>query len=383
MKCIYCGKDKPEAEFSQEHILPRAIGGNIEPINPLSIDNVCERCNNLSGLFVDAPFIKNWFINNYRSSNSKKYCNLTPQTVLPLTYFGVIEEFAHDDKICEFWLGPTGDTIYHFHVPYPEEPDSSPMIGKPPTSYAHDIDAGFVFLFIRSNNPKWHPTIIFSVLANFNKSEIYLGNGETPPIKNFKNIPESLSELYDKLKVKQAKMHTNTMQVGLYYEDRFLCKLALGIGSLLLNPIFESSEQADLLRKGMWIKNHKERRKLKIHGTKALNSGQSMKGLNEIFSWQGGHSLIVMVANNRLVLYCNFYELHSSVIQITDNPAHWEGKINIGKAFIVAPSIKKAVGPINLMDYIGHKAKPPVLYPELVELEKVMSTFDKLPPFDI
>jgi hypothetical protein len=42
------------------------------------------------------------------------------------------------------------------------------------------LDHGFAFLFIYSNNPVWHPTIIYSFNEQFKESVIYLGNGPTP-----------------------------------------------------------------------------------------------------------------------------------------------------------------------------------------------------------
>ena|ERR1700730_6272593 len=59
-KCIYCGRDKPLVDFSDEHIWPDALGGDfLEPF--WRTEDVCGRCNNLSGVFVDGAFIKSVF----------------------------------------------------------------------------------------------------------------------------------------------------------------------------------------------------------------------------------------------------------------------------------------------------------------------------------
>ncbi|UPT71150.1 MAG: HNH endonuclease [Flavobacterium sp. JAD_PAG50586_2] len=274
--CLYCKEEKEIKEFSQEHVLPRGVGGNLIN-NPFSIKDVCARCNNLCGLFVDGPFIKSWFTNNYRSKIAQQYCHLTPETVLPLSYMGEIEDLKSDNEICDFWLGPTGDTIYHFHKPYPDDLDTPNMIGIPPTAYKKDIDPGYVFLFVKSNNPLWHPTIVFSVISNFKKSKLYLGNGPKPNLEQFENIPEQLSDLHSKLTEKQEEMHNNTFTISIDYADRFLCKLALGMGSLVLKPEFKLSADADLLRKGLWTKNKDERKELKIHGANFLGDKESKK----------------------------------------------------------------------------------------------------------
>lgn len=381
--CLYCKKEKTAEEFSQEHVLPRGIGGNLNTYNPFSINDVCSRCNNLSGLFIDGPFIKSWFINNSRADVAKRYCHLTPETILPLVYFGEIEALKQGDKICEFWLGPTGDTIYHFHVPYPEEMDVPPIVGLPPTAYKKDIDHGIVFLFIRSNNTKWLPTIIFSTLSNFKKSTIYLGNGNKPEIERFEEIPKDLKELHKHLISIQGTTHQNRVQVGINFADRFLCKLALGIGSIILNPEFKKSQSADLLRQGMWTKSRTDREQLPIKGTGPLGSKEIMSDLDHYFKWTGGHTFVVMKAQSQLALYSNFYEANSSVILISNEPQHWEGKIGEGLVFVVAPTLSKAVGPIDIAEFIAHRIDSPIAYNLLQDLEAEMIKFSELPPFDV
>ena len=61
MRCLYGNIEKPIEEFSDEHVIPQAIGGNIEPINPFNLTEICQRCNRLCGLFVDGSFVRSWF----------------------------------------------------------------------------------------------------------------------------------------------------------------------------------------------------------------------------------------------------------------------------------------------------------------------------------
>ena len=294
--CIYCNKEKQDSEFSQEHIFPRALGGAIQPTNPFSTDLVCARCNTISGFFIDAPFVKSWFINNYRADNAKKYIRLSPTTILPLIYFGIIDDLKFEDKICEFYMGPTGDPIYHFHTPYPEEVDSPSMIGVPPHLRNKEIDYGFAFLQVRSNNPKWLPAIVYSFADNFKKSKLYLGNGPTPKVEGaiFSDIPDELKDLLSKIRSLNGKEHKNTFKVDIDTGHRFLAKLALGMGCLFLKDEYKTSSDAELLRKLMWTRDHKERRKLQIHGTGFLGNHENMKNINESLKWDGGHVICIM-----------------------------------------------------------------------------------------
>ncbi|SHE31194.1 HNH endonuclease [Desulforamulus putei DSM 12395] len=170
--CVYCGQEKPAEQFSREHVIPRAIGGNLRPYNPFTLNQVCKRCNSICGTYIDGPFVKNWLTQNYRAEIAKKYVNINSNPILPLIYFGPVNGLVYKEKICELWLGPTGDTIYHFHEPYPEEPDVPPMVGIPTYARTDQIDHGFAFLFVRSNNPVWHPTILHSFNEQFKQSVI-------------------------------------------------------------------------------------------------------------------------------------------------------------------------------------------------------------------
>ena len=120
-RCLYCTEEKEESEFSDEHILPQAIGGNLSPTNPFKSDEICKQCNNLCGLVVDAPFIKSWFTQSGIAEEARRYVSFDENSVFPLQYMGPLPDLNEGSGICEFWIGPTGDSIYHFHDPYPEK----------------------------------------------------------------------------------------------------------------------------------------------------------------------------------------------------------------------------------------------------------------------
>jgi hypothetical protein len=60
IRCLYCDKEKEADEYSLEHIFPDALGGSLFS-EVFKTRRVCERCNSISGLFIDGPFIKNIF----------------------------------------------------------------------------------------------------------------------------------------------------------------------------------------------------------------------------------------------------------------------------------------------------------------------------------
>ena len=84
-RCLYCDQEKSESEFSEEHVLPQAVGGNLSPRNPFKTSDVCRRCNNLCGWFLDAGFIKNWFTQAGRAEEARRRVRFDQNTIFPLT----------------------------------------------------------------------------------------------------------------------------------------------------------------------------------------------------------------------------------------------------------------------------------------------------------
>ncbi len=379
--CVYCGKEKPMEELSQEHVIPRAIGGNLRPTNPFSLNSVCERCNNLCGAYIDGPFIKNWLTHNNRVDAIRKYADISKSPILPLTYIGLCDDVEFEDNVCELWLGPTGDTIYHFHKPYPEEPDVSPMVGVPTFTRESDIDPGFSFLFLRSNNPLWHPTIVKSFASQFEDSVLFLGNGSTPRGGRFSDIPPELHDLHLLLQNMSGQRHKALTKTNIHYGDRFLAKLALGIGALMLNEEFLLSDSAELLRAFMWTKDADKRGEMRLHGA-GFFSGVN-DGLKKIMSWPGCHVIALIQTGRSVNLYTSFYETQNAVIRISSEPQHWAGKVNEGLVFIISPGMQKFVGPKNIGAYIAHKCDPCIEDPDIANLEEEMNNVKDWPPFDI
>jgi hypothetical protein len=383
MKCLYCNEEKKE--FTKEHIIPKSIGGVFEPENPFLINNVCQRCNNIAGLYIDAPFTKNWLLNNSRVSNTKKYIDLKSKPILPLTYFGILSELTFEKKICEYWSGPTGDGIYHFHEPYPEEVNIA-IDGRPKNKKV-EFDRGFVFLMIRSNNPEWHPSIIFSVLENFKGAMFYIGNGQPPQLKEFHGIPNELKILHNQILGLNKKTHTCQISIAMGFEERFLAKIALGIGFKYLDDSFASSDDANLLREFMNEKDWEKRKNIgvKFTGIIPKMGNHDSDFLKDITTWKGGHTILLLPFGEMLSLWVNFYEHHTFGVLITKDKNHWDGKIDkSGLLFVLTPTLKKFTGPLNLITLFAHNSED-VLYENkhLKEMEILMNENSNLPPIMI
>src|SRR5277367_3688504 len=114
-KCAYCGQDRPLVDFSDEHIWPDALGGDFLDCF-WRTDDVCERCNNLAGLYVDGAFIRSMFGNSERAIGAWEYIDVAKpgSVILPLHYCGQLKSPAlASDETAEYWAGPCGANILH------------------------------------------------------------------------------------------------------------------------------------------------------------------------------------------------------------------------------------------------------------------------------
>ncbi|MBU6142162.1 hypothetical protein KGO95_03570, partial [Patescibacteria group bacterium] len=370
MICIYCGFEKPEADFSSEHVIPKAlICGGLEPTNPFIL-RVCGRCNNLCGRFVDRPFIKNWFSAANRAHNERRYVDLTRNPEIPLSYMGCLSESPLAGKTCDNWAGPTGDQIFHFHDPYPD----LALVGKPLLGRGETFDPGIVFLFMRATNPSWHPCVLKSVAAGFEGAQLYIVNGANPP-SPFRSVPSELEPLKTKLiEIVQAPLKLE-FKMAVDYGDRFLSKLALGFGALLLKPEFKESQDAKRLRGFLWEQDSEKRATQKVRGA-SFGSMPKNATVEKILPWNPGHVIYIADMGEFLSLIPIFYGTQAAAIEIARDRALWEGKIPAeGIIYVIAPGFKSWM-PAKLGHYIAARIGQ---LPETDELEQFIKVAENPP----
>lgn len=348
--CLYC--DQAVEKFTREHVLPQALGGNLREVNPFVVNNVCQRCNTTAGKYIDGPFIRSWLIHNYRATRTLEYVDLSAKPILPLTYVGVVKDLTLDDRVCDFWLGPAGDRIYHFHRPYPVDVDSGPVVGAPPHIRRGELDPGIVFLFLRPTNHEWIVTVLRSCAKHFSGSALYLGNSN--PVGPFKQIPSAFNALHSRLQELNGQEHEILVSSTMFLGDRFLGKLALGIGAITLGQEYASSRSATKLRDVMWGRTFEQRQSVPLHGS-AFLSGKLDEQLIEYLSWSHGHTLWMTTLKERVALVAIIYGTLAAVIEVSDDPSDVAKIPEGGLLYVVSPGICRHAGPVSLEDLIAHK----------------------------
>lgn len=382
LKCIYCNKEKNENDFTLEHIFPTSLGGNLCG-EFFETRLVCYDCNTKVGLFIDGAFIKSWISKNYKYDDFLKYVDWENGSALPLIYMGVFDEiYSENDEICELWLGPCGDQIYHFHTRDDDRFNS--YAGGDPIK--RKSDPGYAFLFLASNNPNWIKIVLMSFRKHFKKSIRYPGNiridnGNYHKIY-FHPVPKEKLNLLNELKKLRGKKHKCRIAHKLDIEKRFLCKFALGMGYKILGSKFLESHYADILRDAMWNIGKKDYSNYSVRGSGSIFDQKSP--IQDILAWDGGHTIVFIPIGEYLMMSIFLFGRIPLNIVISDEPSLWNNKSDVidedGIVLVVIPQLNKCVGPISLPEYLGH-LQTDYKIQELTEIERLKIDKKSLPPF--
>ena len=395
MVCTYCGKVEnyridlkypDKYKFTREHILPGSLTGSLNN-NPFVLKNVHQHCNNTAGTFIDKPFLDSFAVHNLLVEKAKDFANLEENPILPLAYMGVLEDVEHDGMICECWLGPTGDSIYHLHKPYSDDDTLPPFLGMPPTMKMADrkglVDHGIAFLFVASNNPAWHRTIFFSFAKFFGKAKKYLGNGPPPKGGAFLEIADEHRDIHQRLKEMGGKQHNTSFKTDIFVEWRFMAKIALGFGTLMFGERFNNSGDADRLRKFLNAKTLEDRKEFSPQGI-GFYQCQQISGISQFVGWPAGQVVDIHPVGNRVALSFSIYARLISVIELGELTGEYLDVLgNDGICYIIVPKRQKVIGPINRMVLINHRFNPEYNDEQLADIEVELEKYKIKPPFKI
>lgn len=377
--CIYCGKEFDEKDMTREHVIPQVIGGNIEEQNPFIAYNVCKRCNNVAGTRIDGVFAKQFLVNAYINIIKTRYTDINVNPFIPLSYLGKLKDIKFEDKICEMWVEYDGSSIFHFHKPY-EEGKNITVVGRPKYIKSDDIDKGFLFVYIQSNNPIWQTTVVNSIRKTFKDSIIYLGNGSSEICEAFSKIPLELENLHDFItkKLQNKEQFELELCIDLHINDRFTCKIALGMSSIFLKDEFALTDEAVQLRNGMWAKEHEAFDNIEIHGQGLIYENREV---DQYLIMDNCHVITLIELKEGIFLKLSLWGKMSSTILLTRDKKMLKQQVpdGYGLVYVIAPGLQKCVGPISLSKYIAHileinKDK------RLVDLKKQIEEIPELPP---
>jgi hypothetical protein len=396
-KCIYCGQDKPQADFSHEHIWPDALGGDfLESF--WHTEDVCGRCNSLSGVFVDGAFIKGLFGGAERASGARDYIDVAkPASVLiPLDYCGQLNRPPlPPDEIGEYWAGPCGANILHIR-PADRDDQWATYAGGDPR--AKKIKAGRAYMALVSNNRFWVDVSLNSFKAHFKRAQRFITNQLDPATAEYfkTNFNTHVPDPTDPTQARDMDVMNQVISAGrngtwlklalpiqLDTGTRMLAKLALAVGYKLFGAEFLDSDSGKTLRQGLREADANKRKKLPINGTGYLGP-QPFSHLKDLLGWPGWWVLIIKLVAGKLMLSVVTPIGRTMAVVITESPTLLERLDQTfieGNLWLTIPSLSRSEGPIWLPDYLAHRAGTPYL-PALTAIEAMRVDPATLPPCD-
>ena len=360
MHCIYCREKKEIDEFSLEHVIPQFLGGNFVS-DKFKIRNVCKKCNNNLGLFVDAAFEKDWLVFNHLKSQAHAFFNPVKPTSFPLHYIGsnvLNPPHMTDGEICEYWLGPLGEQIFWIR------PNDEKLYwyagGNPRTVKKQKTRAYFIFaerslknlnLALLSFKDAFEGKPVKKIMCTACQDEESI----LPRIgfSNPDNIDKERIKFFLEI-VRGGKEQHCQYPKNIFAENRFLAKLALGILHCLFNKSKFSSEYMEELYKGLWYRTGDN--SPKIHGSGAFHEGKDLKTLLGV---PYGTTISILKNNNLIIMNLNIsmelnYSIQCGEIEELDNQ-----EANLfeqgGLCIVIYKSLQRVVE-LGLDEFLAHKS---------------------------
>ena len=359
MNCIYCREEKQIDEFSLEHVVPQFLGGNFVS-DKFKTRNVCKKCNNNLGLFVDAAFEKDWLVFNHLKSQAHAFFNPKAPTSLPLHYMGhsvINPPHMVDGEICEYWLGPLGEQIFWIR------PDDEKLYwyagGNPRTVKKQKTRAYFIFaerslknfeLALLSFKDAFEGKPVKKIMCTrLDEENILPRIGFSNPDDIDQERIEFFLESVRGGKEQHCKYHKNV-----FAENRFIAKLALGILHCLFNKSKFSSEYMEELYKGLWYRTGENIPK--IPGSGALREDKVLKRLLDV---PNGTTISILKSNNLLIMNLNIgtelnYSIQCGEIEELDSQ---EAEIfdQGGLCIVIYKPLQRFIE-LGLYEFIAHKS---------------------------
>lgn len=272
-QCIYCRQFKDSTEFTLEHVIPQFLGGAYAP-DRFKTRDVCERCNNNLGLFVDAGFEKDWFVTQSLREIAYRTFDPDSDVGLPLICMGQ----AHlpvpgmgANEICESWLGPLGEQVYWVRMN--DERLYWYAGGNPRTAKETRTRAYFMFSE-RSHKAPFLPIRAFRDAFSDRKVKKIVCTkveGIDPGVMGFAE-PDYIDQqrmrfFLDYCTVKQVR--NNRLSMYVKFDVRFISKLAIGVAYCLFGEQALCTAYAEELYKGLNLRPDED--VPGIHGVRNLN----------------------------------------------------------------------------------------------------------------
>lgn len=388
MTCIYCAGRNRDQQMTLEHIWPRALGGDHTP-ELFRSNEVCRTCNSRTGQWVDGAFIRNFFIATERGTSALEFLDPSRPGPAPLTYFGFDTEFPSDSRqVCERWLGPAGEHIYHIHDQ--DEPRWETFAGGDMIRRSKK-DPGRVYVFMTSPTEYWTITAMISITEKFYgipRRCLTKIDGFPDRFLGFRFPGDPYESEQERIEAHWIDNRpggtsvTHRLPVQIDFADRFMAKISIGFAHTILGAQASASPYCDELRHLLWSRNPSERENSTVRGTSFWNS-DALAEIGRFTHWKGVWVIFFMQMQTTFGMFmCTPGGRHLSML-LSDDASTWRNDISEvlrhGAAYFVLPQRRRTFGPVPMMDIVSFRLNRRH-NPELVELESMRTGLAALPP---
>jgi hypothetical protein len=369
VKCFHCDIEKPETDFSLEHIFPDALGGDY--CSDLFFTNrLCRTCNSNTGLFVDGPFIRNFFVSNDEANSALNFARLDAPCLLPMRFHCTLEQlFADQDKVLDIWSGPLGGYAYHLRPQ--SKPEDDYVVGGHPGH--RKKKAGVVFISATGCSSFWARNLLISCAEHFEHARRVALNIQFEENSLYRHyvtatLPEDAAAIERLTNIKDYGDEGGMIHHHVGFEQRFMAKLALGLGMKRLGDDFLNSESARKLK--ICVRNSAMETRLQsgILFTEFFHRAEDTDVFS-IFSMDGVHTIVLQLMDGRIWMHLMVYGRRPLSISMTDSTDTWSHKLPQTETYFICPPAGLFAGPILLPDLINHRWGR-IVIPELKAIEE-------------
>lgn len=383
--CIYCAGRSGDPKMTDEHIWPKALGGAGAPEIFLT-HQVCQKCNNGMGQWVDGMFIKSWFGSMDRALSAHSYLNPEQPEAAPIVYWGFNEQMPlAEGYVCERWTGLAQEPIFHVHQT--DQDRWLPFAGG--DIIRRHRDPGRVYFFLTSSDRYWVRTALLSIAARFPRARLRCltrieGVSGLPPFIRAEAPIETAEEAAEIAWIRDhgASDRPTRMHADVTFTDRFQAKLALGLAHTILGPEATFSPYGDALRARLWNNDADSDQEPVLRGTSWWNANQS-PAFRQFHQWPDGWTVVTNGWPEGFGIVVSTPTGGSFSMLLSDDPNTWRPDVDpvlqSGAAFVFVPQRGVAVGPIHLLQYVSH-LRGIRSHPALAKVDALRVPLDRLPP---
>ena len=352
--CPYCAKELDESKATEEHIWPDSLGGELA--GDTLITKACSTCNSRCGLYVDGAFLRSWLVKNDVAQAARQFLDLDAGTPMPLLYMGVLDGFDPSPyTTAELWLAPCRGRVLHLHS-HADEKFLGQAGGNP---IERKRNRGTAIFFNGTKDERWARVDLRSFHKAFKKERRFVYGVEfssASDVDAFGSTPDAEhSDVASRFVALDPGPFNFKLAADLDFDERFLAKLGLGLGAKYLGDSYITSARAGVLRTTLWPGSREAQAQLPRIGWGMLDDAAGRRVAR--VKWPGGITIALMSVGEMVVATVDVFGRGITVL-VSDEPALWSDRADIvdGLVWVLVPQVSLGVGPLRLLDFMGHTA---------------------------